>query len=626
MHFLSQTSSTTGGWANNLIETNANELVTMSRSERNKLTRSLRIYLTYLILASVCVGAANFAAVKRKKRVPIYTYCAEAYFGWDCKGKCSCGDKGLFECDDGPYGNGRCFCVPGKENMCEKVRNVNYEKYIFGASGANETTLASLKFNNQLPNYVPVDKVFSRRSRQVGASITHVYPLPFLNPSQFRILAVDDYVASDLLGLKGIRHHAENDVLKNEIIGNLVLNQLRTRTFAHNYGGHQFGNWAGQLGDGRALSLGEVATNIDNNTYEIAVKGAGRTPFSRSGDGRAVFHSVAREFLGGAALRALRIPTVHALAVAGTTQKNVEDGIFRDEFYNGKYKQVPPGVLLRVAPSFLRLGSVQIARENIGYDGVVGIVEYALKKIRELEHTNQVDFSKENDLNILQNVSSAERSICFFQKTSPKDLEVDCDFSQSKGRAGNIIEKKKVLRCFLHKFSTRLAALIASWNAYGFVHGVMNTDNISLLGQTIDLNVFGFVGKYDLQWTSNHIDEENRYRFGNQKQIGRWNLHRLIDALAQADHRISKNEGEQWLNKEHIEKNIVKRYEDTYAVCFKWQMSLRLGLQQSNIRMVKLWKRWLRRSKADYSRASRLLGEVNIEQFRVYKRKKTRQG
>ena len=102
----------------------------MSRSERNKLTRSLRIYLTYLILASVCVGAANFAAVKRKKRVPIYTYCAEAYFGWDCKGKCSCGDKGLFECDDGPYGNGRCFCVPGKENMCEKVRNVNYEKYI----------------------------------------------------------------------------------------------------------------------------------------------------------------------------------------------------------------------------------------------------------------------------------------------------------------------------------------------------------------------------------------------------------------------------------------------------------------------------------------------------------------
>ena len=212
--------------------------------------------------------------------------------------------------------------------------------------------------------------------------------------------------------------------------------------------------------------------------------------------------------------------------------------------------------------------------------------------------------------------------MCFFQKTIPKDQEVDCDFSQSKGRAGNIIEKKKALRCFLHKFSTRLAALIASWNAYGFVHGVMNTDNISLLGQTIDLNVFGFVGKYDLQWTSNHIDEENRYRFGNQKQIGRWNLHRLIDALAQADHRISKNEGEQWLNKEYVEKDIVKRYEDTYAVCFKWQMSLRLGLQQSNIRMVKLWKRWLRRSKADYSRASRLLGEVNIEQFQYINRKK----
>ena len=580
--------------------------------------------LRYLALASVCASAATFAPINRKKYAPIYTYCAENYFGYNCKGKCNCGDKRLFECDDGPYGNGRCFCVSGKESLCEKVNNVNYEKYTFGASEYNKTSLSSLKFNNQLPNYVQVDKVSFRRSRQVGASITYIYPLPFLNPSQFRILAVDDYVAVGLLGLKGIRYQAESDVLKNEIIGNIVLDQSMTRPFAHNYGGHQFGNWAGQLGDGRALSLGEVVTNMDSNTYEIALKGAGRTPFSRSGDGRAVFHSVAREFLGGVALRALRIPTVHALAVAGTINKNTEDGIFRDEFYNGKYEQVPPGVLVRVAPSFLRLGSVQIARENIGYAGVFGVVEYALK-IRELEKTNQVNFSQVNSLNLLQNVSFEERSKCFFQKTNSTVHEAHCDFSPSTERVGNI-EKHKVLRCFLHKFSTRLAALIASWNAYGFVHGVMNTDNISLLGQTIDLNVFGFLGKYDLQWTSNHIDEENRYRFGNQKQIGKWNLRRLIGALVQNDHRISKHEDDLWLNNEELEKDTLKRYDDTYTSCFQWQMSLRLGLQQSNARMVKYWKRWLRRSKADYFRASRLLGEVNIKQFRAYELEKNKTG
>ena len=112
------------------------------------------------------------------------------------------------------------------------------------------------------------------------------------------------------------------------------------------------------------------------------------------------------------------------------------------------------------------------------------------------------------------------------------------------------------------------------------------------------------MGKYDLQWTSNHIDRKPISL--ETKTNWRMEFAPLIDALAQADRRISKNEGEQWLNKEYVEKDIVKRYEDTYAVCFKWQMSLRLGLQQSNIRMVKLWKRWLRRSKADYSRASRL--------------------
>jgi uncharacterized protein YdiU (UPF0061 family) len=254
--------------------------------------------------------------------------------------------------------------------------------------------------------------------------------------------------------------------------GNRLLSGMDP--YATCYGGHQFGNWAGQLGDGRAINLGEVV-NGKNEHFTLQLKGAGETPYSRNADGLAVLRSSVREFLCSEAMHHLGIPTTRALSLILTGEE-----VIRDMFYNGNPRPEPGAVVCRVAPSFTRFGSFQI-------------------------------FTARKELELLKKLV---------------DYTIRTDFPHLGGPCPEVYLQ------WFEEVCRSTAEMIVHWQRVGFVHGVMNTDNMSILGLTIDYGPYGWLENYDPSWTPNTTDaSERRYRFGNQPQIAFWNLGQLANAI-----------------------------------------------------------------------------------------------
>lgn len=266
--------------------------------------------------------------------------------------------------------------------------------------------------------------------------------------------------AAELLGLDPARL-ADEDYLAT-MIGNSVPDS--SLPLAAVYSGHQFGVWAGQLGDGRAILLGDIATA--QGPLELQWKGAGLTPYSRMGDGRAVLRSSIREFLCSEAMDALGIPTSRALSVAGSDQ-----GVMRETVESS-------AVVVRLAPSFVRFGS--------------------------FEH--------------------------WFYKNRPEQLKVLADYVIDRFYPALRAEENPY-KALLAEVTRRTAHMIAHWQAVGFMHGVMNTDNMSILGLTLDYGPFGFMEAFDSQHICNHTDQQGRYSYANQPQVGHWNCYALGQAL-----------------------------------------------------------------------------------------------
>ena len=327
-----------------------------------------------------------------------------------------------------------------------------------------------LTFDNRFIRELPGDPEPRNFIRQVeGAAWSKVSPTPVRAP---RLLAHSREMA-ERLGFSA--DEAASDAFAEVFAGNRLLPGMEP--FASNYGGHQFGHWAGQLGDGRAISLGE-AVNAGGERWELQLKGAGPTPYSRGADGRAVLRSSVREFLCSEAMHHLGIPTTRALSLVGTGEM-----VERDMFYDGHPQMEPGAVVCRVAPSFIRFGTFELPASR---------GDTAL--LRAL-----VDFTIDRDFPHLKDVPAGEtRDAAWF---------------------GEVCE--------------RTARLMAEWMRVGFVHGVMNTDNLSILGLTIDYGPYGWIDDYDPDWTPNTTDaQRRRYRFGQQPQVAYWNLGRLAGALS----------------------------------------------------------------------------------------------
>ncbi len=325
-----------------------------------------------------------------------------------------------------------------------------------------------LRFDNRLPAALPKDPEPGNRIRQVeGAVWSAIEPTPVAAP---RVIAVSDEML-EALGLT--KADAASLEFAQVFGGNALLPGMQPH--ASNYGGHQFGSWAGQLGDGRAITLGE-AVAPDGRHWELQLKGAGPTPYSRRADGRAVLRSSIREFLCSEAMHHLGIPTTRALSLVSTGE-----AVVRDMFYDGRPGAEPGAIVCRAAPSFMRFGHFELPASR----GDVGL-------LRQL-----VDYSVKHDYPRLRGGGEALHAAWF------------------------------------REIAERTARLMAEWMRVGFVHGVMNTDNMSALGLTIDYGPYGWVDDYDPDFTPNTTDAQGRrYRFGWQPRIALWNLQQLAAALS----------------------------------------------------------------------------------------------
>jgi uncharacterized protein YdiU (UPF0061 family) len=327
--------------------------------------------------------------------------------------------------------------------------------------------LGELQFQNSFVRELPADAVLDNVPRQVRhASYTRVDPTPVRAP---HLLAWADAVGKML----GAARPDSSTGLEAEVLGgNKVLAGMQP--YSARYGGHQFGHWAGQLGDGRAITLAEII-GADGKRYELQLKGAGPTPYSRTADGRAVLRSSVREFMCSEAMHYLEVPTTRALSLVATGET-----VVRDMFYDGNPQPEPGAIVCRVAPSFVRFGNFQI--------------HAAHQEVAELKRL--------------------------------ADYVITMHFPELGTPSPAVYTR------WFEEICKRTGTLMAEWMRVGFVHGVMNTDNMSILGLTIDYGPYGWLEGYDPTWTPNTTDAQGRrYCYGNQPKIALWNLVQLANAL-----------------------------------------------------------------------------------------------
>ena len=318
--------------------------------------------------------------------------------------------------------------------------------------------------------------------------------------------------------------------------------------YASCYGGYQFGQWAGQLGDGRAIALGE-SVNQGGERWELQLKGSGLTPYSRQGDGRAVLRSSIREFLCSEAMFHLGIPTTRALSVMTTG-----DTVVRDMFYDGNPRAELGAVVCRVSPSFMRFGHFEI-------------------------------FSKRSDLTLLEQLV---------------DFTIHRDFPELLEISDRVERRIQ----WFSEVCIHTAHLMVEWMRVGFVHGVMNTDNMSILGLTIDYGPYGWIDNFDPSWTPNTTDlHGRRYCYGRQGEIAYWNLERLAEALTPLMRSEDLQDG-------------LQRYHQTYAEQFHAMLARKFGWQgwsAADVGPVSQLFQLLHAAEVDMTDFFRRLAEVNLQ-------------
>src|SRR5438105_3826687 len=374
---------------------------------------------------------------------------------------------------------------------------------------------------------LPGDPVLVNIPRQVSnACYTRVEPTPVAAP---KLLAWSDAMG-EFLGLS--RPSAE----AVEVLGgNRVLPAMQP--YAARYGGHQFGHWAGQLGDGRAITLAEIIAT-DGSRQELQLKGAGKTPYSRTADGRAVLRSSLREFACSEAMFHLGVPTTRALSLVGAGEP-----VMRDMFYDGHPAPEPGAIVCRVAPTFVRLGNFQILTANDEIDALKRLADYVIR-----EHFAGLSYA-----------------------------------------------------AWYQEICRRTALLMVDWMRLGFVHGVMNTDNLSILGVTIDYGPYGWLEGYDPMWTPNTTDAQGRrYCYGNQPGIAQWNLARLAEALLPLVERATLEEG-------------LNLYADTFNQAWRGALAQKLGLESADEELAAELLEALTESETDFTLFFRNLGRVPLQ-------------
>ena len=404
--------------------------------------------------------------------------------------------------------------------------------------------LAELQFDNRFVHELPADPIADNYRRQVAnACYSFVNPTPVGAP-QLVCSATD---VADLINIDP--NEFTTDLFTQIFSGNKLLEGMQPHACC--YGGHQFGNWAGQLGDGRAINLGEVKTT-QGEYWTLQLKGAGPTPYSRTADGLAVLRSSVREFLCSEAMHHLGVPTTRALSLILTGEQ-----VRRDMFYDGNPQLEPGAVVCRVAQSFTRFGNFEI-------------------------------LSARNDVELLKRLT---------------DFTIRTDFPHLLKQNTEITRDTYVQ--WFDEICARTAEMVAHWMRVGFVHGVMNTDNMSILGLTIDYGPYGWLEGYDPDWTPNTTDAQGRrYRFINQPQVALWNLAQLANAIYPLIKSV-----------EPLQEGL-NTYRRVYAAQWQTDMANKLGLKhfnESDVELVDELHRVLQLVETDMTIFYRLLADFDSQ-------------
>lgn len=351
---------------------------------------------------------------------------------------------------------------------------------------------------------------------------------PAIAPSP-KLLAWNTELAEEL-GLNGLA--GSNERIAQIFSGNEIPDGAEPIALA--YAGHQFGNFVPQLGDGRAVLLGEVISRSDGQRFDLQLKGSGQTPFSRRGDGKSSLGPVIREYLLSEAMHRMGVPTTRALAAVQTGET-----VYRETI-------MPGGVLTRVATSHLRIGTF----------------EY---------------FAARRDIEALQNLA---------------DYAIERHYPEVK-------EAPHPIAAFFGKVVEAQARLVAHWMDIGFIHGVMNTDNSSISGETIDYGPCAFMDEFDYNKVFSSIDQNGRYAYGQQASMAQWNLARLAECLLQLDDSQPLFEAE------------FARYHDLFEQHYLERMRGKLGLiskEPGDKDLINAWLQHLQDHGLDYTLSFRRLG------------------
>lgn len=396
-----------------------------------------------------------------------------------------------------------------------------------------------IEFQPLFTDNLPGDPQIDNSRRQVsGACYSFVNPTPCSKPA---LVAASPEVGEQL-GLK------REDIYTPDFVqifsGNLLM--PKARPYAMCYGGHQFGHWAGQLGDGRVINLGEYKTH--DKILSVQLKGAGPTPYSRNADGLAVLRSSIREFMCSEAMFYLGVPTTRALSVITTGEQ-----VWRDVLYDGNPAFEPGAVVCRVAPGFLRFGNYEI-------------------------------FAARGEIDILKQLTDFTLTTYFPELGKPgKETYIE----------------------FFREVSRRTLDMVIHWLRVGFVHGVMNTDNMSILGLTIDYGPYGWLEAYDEAWTPNSTDAQGRrYAFGQQANIALWNLWKLANALYPLIQDVNAL------------KEVLEDFSVTYGQRYKSMMASKLGWMTMGEKELALLKQLLplmSSGEVDFTIFFRTLADLKIK-------------
>lgn len=331
--------------------------------------------------------------------------------------------------------------------------------------------MRTLQFNNRFVNELAADPNQENHPRQVYDAC-----YSFVNPTKTSAPELVSYSKEAAALIDLTPSECGSSMFTKVFSGNDQLEAMQPHAMC--YGGHQFGNWAGQLGDGRAINLGE-ARNTRGEHWALQLKGAGPTPYSRSADGYAVLRSSIREYLCSEAMFHLGVPTTRALCVL-TTGDRVE----RDMLYDGNPALEPGAVVCRMAPSFVRFGNFQIFAARDDKDNLTKLTDFTIRHYYP-------------------------ELLSHFDTNSPE-----------------------LVAAFFNEVCQRTVTMIVEWMRVGFVHGVMNTDNMSIHGLTIDYGPYGWLDNFDPQWTPNTTDAgQRRYRYSQQPNVALWNCYQLANAL-----------------------------------------------------------------------------------------------